>query len=61
MKHQAKRIHGTEGQSLVEYAMILGLVALIVALALASVGVGVDTLFQIVNNGLSTLRSLFGP
>jgi Flp pilus assembly pilin Flp len=61
MDFQAKLIHKENGQGLGEYAMILGLVALIVALALTSVGFGVEILFDLVKNGLDAIQNLFGP
>ena len=50
-----------EGQGLVEYAMILGLVALIVALALQSVGLGIEALFTQIDGGLTAVQGMFGP
>lgn len=54
-------IHEEHGQGIGEYAMILGLVALVVALALQSVGLDVHAIFQQVGNGITTVQSLFGP
>ncbi len=56
-----KLFRNEEGQGLVEYAMILGLVALIVALALQAVGLGIEALFTQIDNGLSSLQGMFGP
>jgi pilus assembly protein Flp/PilA len=50
-----------EGQGLVEYAMILGLVALIVALTLQAVGVGINALFLTIESGLNAVAGMFGP
>jgi pilus assembly protein Flp/PilA len=61
MKLLRRLVREEEGQGLVEYAMILGLVALIVALALQSVGLGIEALFTRIDNGLGILQGMFGP
>jgi pilus assembly protein Flp/PilA len=43
-----------EGQGMVEYALILVLIAVVVILVLATVGTRVKNLFSNVSNGLST-------
>jgi Flp pilus assembly pilin Flp len=54
-------IREEHGQGIGEYAMIFGLVALVVAIALQSVGLDVLNIFQQVGNGITAVQSFFGP
>ena len=61
MKYLNALLRRTDGQGLVEYAMILGLVAFIAALALQSVGTGIDGLYQKIMAGLVHTQTRFSP
>jgi pilus assembly protein Flp/PilA len=43
-----------EGQAMVEYALILGLVSVVAIAVLGLIGTHVNTIFQTVDNALST-------
>jgi pilus assembly protein Flp/PilA len=43
-----------EGQAMVEYALILGLVSVVAITVLGLIGTHVNTIFQTVDNALST-------
>lgn len=43
------------GQGLVEYALILGLIALVCVVALGAAGVKVNTIWEHIRDGLPTL------
>lgn len=48
-------IHDEEGQGLVEYAMILGIVAIGVALVLDTLGTQIETIFTQIGSGLVSM------
>ena len=54
MKALWKKIREKDGQSLVEYALILALVAIVVIAALTTLGTTVENRFDVVTNRLST-------
>lgn len=61
MIHLIRRLREDEGQGIGEYAMILGLVGLVVAAALQSVGMDVLSIIQRVGNGITSVQAFFGP
>lgn len=61
MKYRIALLRRTEGQGLVEYAMILGLVAMVAVLALQSVGSGIDGLYDKIMTGLQHSQARLGP
>ena len=46
-----------EGQGMVEYGLILALVAVVVIVALTTLGKGIGNKFNEINNGLNTTNS----
>jgi len=45
-----KFVHETEGQDLIEYALLAGFISLVAVLAITNVGVGVNNVY----NGINT-------
>ena len=43
------------GQDLLEYALLVGLIALVAVLAVTSTGTSVNNIFQAISNALSTI------
>jgi len=53
VKNTFKRLVNEEnGQGLVEYGLIIGLVSVVVILALSAMGTGINDLFNTVNDSL---------
>jgi Flp pilus assembly pilin Flp len=46
------RVEGEEGQTLAEYAMILGLIALVVILVVAFLGTTISSIFTQITSGI---------
>jgi Flp pilus assembly pilin Flp len=61
MKSLKRLFYRIDGQGLVEYAIIIGLVAMIVGLTLRSIGLGVEGLLDFISRGLDRLPRIFGP
>jgi len=61
MIHSIRLFHEDDGQGIGEYAMILGLVGLVVAIALQSVGLDVLAIIQRVGGGINSVQGFFGP
>ncbi|MEI7554123.1 hypothetical protein [Candidatus Chlorohelix sp.] len=53
-RSRRKKFSATNGQGLVEYAMILGLLAIVVILVLSFLGPAVGNVFSSVNSGLQS-------
>jgi pilus assembly protein Flp/PilA len=53
MRKFFSRLRSEEGQAMVEYALILGLVSVVSILALTAIGTNVNTLFGIIRDALA--------